>query len=333
MPCYSPLRAGISDGPQGRSLSFVPSPGSRVISLPCGRCIGCRIERARQWAVRIVHESKMHSQNSFLTLTYDPEHLPSGGTLVLKDVQDFLKRLRARVAQECRCGIKSPWRFGNGFCGARKLRFFLCGEYGEKLERPHYHAIIFGYDFPDKVPVKRSGEFCLYESSMLSSTWGNGSAWIGDVSFDSAAYVANYATKKITGSAAAAHYAGRKPEFLIMSRGGRDAKGKLGGIGASWIKKFGREVFSSDEVIVRGASCRPPRFYDQALLAVNPFEWYATKARRGFDAERLEEFVLRSGDVVEIAPDRNAVRLAVREKVARAKYALKRRSMESGHNA
>lgn len=320
MPCYSPLRAWIGEGPQGRRLLFKPLKLSdRSISLPCGRCIGCRLERGRQWSVRIMHEAKMHDACSFLTLTFDEAHYPKGcalccpgvpGSLCVCTCQLFLKKLRERV------------NYGRFKCFKPvRLRFFLCGEYGEKLGRPHYHAIIFGWSFPDRVPSKSSGKFTLYTSALLSETWGNGNAWIGDVSFDSAMYVANYSTKKITGPKAKEFYGGRKPEFLLMSR--------RPGIGKSWIEKFSSDVYPADEVIVRGQSARPPRYYDLVLASKNPDLLEKLKLKRAAEADVLEKFSIPSGQILEVAPTRNGRRLAVREQVARAKLALKRRSLES----
>lgn len=303
MPCYHPLRAFLVSGPQGKGISFSSGTVGQALSLPCGRCIGCRLERARQWAVRIMHEAKMHDENAFLTLTYDSEHLPPRGTLCVPDVQKFLKRLRSRLFPE-------------------RIRFFLCGEYGEKLGRPHYHAIVFGFSFPDKLPISEAGEFTEYTSELLSETWGLGSARLGSVSFDSACYVANYATKKIVGSKdiVDAHYRGLVPEFLLMSR--------RPGIGRSWIDKFGPEVFQSDEIIVRGLQARPPRYYDQVHKAVAPESYERVAAVRSEKAGRLESFVLKSGEVVFVSPSCNARRLVVRETVARAKLALKSRRLE-----
>ena len=281
-------------------MSFGRGTAGKGLALPCGRCIGCRLERARQWAVRIMHESKMHDANSFLTLTYDEEHLPPGGTLRVSDLQRFFKRLRARIAPQ-------------------RIRFFACGEYGERLGRPHYHAIVFGWYPPDAVFLKGSGELSVFTSSLLSAAWGLGHAVVGSVTPDSATYVANYSTKKVLGPSAEAHYQGRRPEFLVMSR--------RPGVGQSWVRQFFGDVFPSDEVIVKGMSCRPPRYYDQELLARSPFEWYALKARRAEQAEALTELV--EGTSMEVVPGRNARRLAVREKVARAKLALKRRNLES----
>lgn len=302
MACYSPIRALLRTGADGRrSLAFKRSGYGKGVALPCGRCIGCRLERARQWAVRIVHEAKMHDENCFITLTYDDEHLPKGGTLCVKDCQQFLKRLRARLEP-------------------KRIRFFLCGEYGERLGRPHYHAIVFGWMPSDRVRIGGGDELPLWSSRLLSDAWGLGHASVGQVSFDSASYVANYSTKKITGEKAAEHYGGRKPEFLVMSR--------RPGIGALWFAKFGSDVFPSDEVIVRGQSCRPPRYYDQLKEREDAEFMRGLKDRREVAAAAITEEVWSGGKIVaRVLASNSDVRLAVREKVARAKLALKRRSL------
>lgn len=302
-------------GPEGRRLSFSRSDSGKALSLPCGRCIGCRLERSRQWAVRIVHESKMHESNSFLTLTYSPEHLPKDGSLSVEHCQRFLKRLRARLAP-------------------KRIRFFLCGEYGEKLGRPHYHAIIFGEDFSaDRFSLDNPGEFCLYDSELLRDAWGLGDVRIGSVSFDSASYVANYATKKIVGKREVvdAHYQGRVPEFLLMSR--------RPGIGRSWFDRFEFDVFPADEVISRGLQARPPRYYFQqiekrASLEFPEAEWSALlaslKLKREVESDKLNSVVTVKGfpQQVVVSDSRNDRRLQVRRVVAQAKLELKSRSME-----
>ena len=137
MPCYSPLTAykGKSTDSGKMCLSFKRSEGLfgsfSAINLPCGQCIGCRLERSRQWAVRCMHEASLHDENSFLTLTYSDENLPPGGSLHLPDFQNFMKRLRKSIAP-------------------KRVRFYHCGEYGDILSRPHYHALLFGYDFDDR---------------------------------------------------------------------------------------------------------------------------------------------------------------------------------------
>lgn len=215
--------------------------------LPCGRCIGCRLERSRQWAVRMVHEASLYPQNCVVTLTYGDAHLPVDGSLDRRAFPLFIRRLRKRGAT---------------------VRYFHCGEYGEREGRPHYHGCLFGFDFADKVvgPLSQSGAE-QWESEFLRELWPFGVSRIGTLNFESAAYIARYVTKKVTGKLAAAHYervnplTGElvqvEPEFATMSR--------RPGIGKGWLEKYSSDVYPSDEVIVRGRECKPPRFYDKQL--------------------------------------------------------------------
>lgn len=253
MPCFRPLAAWrkAERNPSGkRGITFRQSESNLIpIQLPCGQCIGCRLERSRQWAIRCVHEAQLHKENCFVTLTYDDSHLPDGGTLVVRDFQLFMKRLRKAI-------------------GDARVRFFHCGEYGEQMDRPHYHACLFGYDFPDRELWSIRDEVKLYRSAMLEKLWTVGFSTVGDVTFESAAYVARYITKKVTGKGIEIEpgrvispeewYGGRKPEYVTMSR--------RPGIGANWYKKYARDVYPADSVVVRGGvKCRPPRFYDKLL--------------------------------------------------------------------
>lgn len=294
MPCFSPLRACLMTCAGKRKILFQRDAVGTAVSLPCGRCIGCRLERARQWAVRLVHERKSHEFASFLTLTYSDEFLPKDGSLSVLDCQLFLKRLRSRL---------SP----------RRIRFFLCGEYGEETRRPHYHAILFGYDFPDKKLFSRGKGRSLFVSSELLDVWGKGHCSIGDVTFESACYVANYATKKITGEKAEAFYGGRKPEFVLMSR--------RPGIGRSWIEEFWSDVYPSDEVIVRGVEARPPRYYDNVIKEMGPALLDGVKVKREVAAGKLETVMLK-GRRFRVRQD-HPYRLDVKRRIAEAKFALK----------
>lgn len=225
----------------GGGITFDASQAYRDTKkeVACGRCIGCRLERSRMWAVRCVHEAKMHEENCFLTLTYAPEHLPEGGTLVPAHFQKFLKRLRKRI---------SP----------RRISYFHCGEYGDDLGRPHYHALLFGYDFPDKVPSRRSKSgHPTWSSEILDKTWGFGDCNIGVLNFETAAYTARYALKKITGDTAEAHYGGRHPEYATMST--------KPAIGKRWIDQHIDQVYRRDRIVVNGVEQLPPRYYDKIL--------------------------------------------------------------------
>jgi len=254
MPCYSPLKAFRSPklSATGKlSIAFTATKGFAdvPIELACGQCIGCRLERSRQWAVRCMHEAQLYEDNCFLTLTYSDDNLPSNGSINRRHVQLFLKRLRKKI---------SP----------RKFRYVYAGEYGEKTSRPHYHLILFNYDFPDKIlhSKNRDGDR-LYTSRLLDEIWGLGHALIGGVTFESAAYVARYCLKKVTGKNAADHYervdpvtgeiVQLEPEFFQPSL--------KPGIGKPWLEKFKSDVYPGDNVVVRGHKTRPPRAYDQTL--------------------------------------------------------------------
>lgn len=237
MSCFYPLTAYRGDD---GVVTFVERKfhGSiQTLSLPCGQCVGCRLERSRQWAVRCVHEASMHEANCFLTLTYDDGSLPVSGSLVYDDFQRFMKRLRK-------------------FFSDLRIRFFMCGEYGELNGRPHYHALLFGVRFADAVLFRKCGSgFNVYTSAVLDRLWGKGFCSIGEVTFESAAYVARYVMKKITGELAEAHYGGRVAEFCHMS--------VKPGVGSAWYDKFSPDVFPGDYVIINGKKIRPPRFYSK----------------------------------------------------------------------
>lgn len=297
MPCYSPLTAyhGKDFNSSGkRSIVFNLSQArfGVPISLPCGRCIGCRLERSRQWAIRIVHEGSLHEEKCFLTLTYDQQHLPSDGSLRFSDFQKFMKRLRKRVHPV-------------------QVRFFHCGEYGEQLGRPHYHCILFGFSFSDQILFKRGSEpsLNLYTSKVLSELWPLGFSTIGQVTFESAAYVARYVVKKFLGPGADAHYQGRKPEYTTMSR--------RPGIGSAWLQKFKDDVFPQDEVVVRGKKMAPPKYYRQQYEITDPVAAELMRRKRiieGADKQLTEDLQDREALKKNV---RRRSRIRVRGEVAR----------------
>lgn len=290
MPCYGPLTAYYPKASSGDSRLVFKKSDSETgikISIPCGKCIGCKLEHSRQWAVRCMHEKRMHTDSCFITLTYDPAHLPPGGTLVKRDLQLFMKRLRKQ--------------FGEG------VRFFACGEYGETSARPHYHVLLLNKDFPDKRPVTSGADYTLYTSVLLSQLWPAGSHAIGSVNFESAAYVARYCTKKITGPKAGDHYKGREPEFLVMSR--------RPGIGTTYVEKYNSEMYAHDNVIVNGVPTSIPRFYDNKFASLTD-----TNKQR---LETLKKLRRRKLD----RKDGGTTRLRIREVVQLAKLSQKKRSI------
>lgn len=287
MACFHPLKAEqLADG----SVVFFVRAGSdsrKVLELPCGQCVGCRLERSRQWAMRCVHEASLYEQNSFVTLTYGDEFLPEGGSLMYRDFQLFMKRLR-----RTRKGV----------------RFFCAGEYGDELGRPHFHACLFNCGFSDGVLFSNRGGQKLFTSVELDGLWKLGFASFGSVTFESAAYVARYVMKKVTGDMAAEHYGDRLPEFCHMSL--------KPGIGARWLEKYRGDVFPAGKVVVNGVECKPPKFYERMIK----------KQEAGSDAyaelEMGRELEARAS-----GKDRSVERLAVREQVVKARVSRLKRSL------
>lgn len=242
MPCFKPQTAFKKPG---GGITFIRSQGWKdltPLSIPCGQCIGCRLDRASNWATRIRHEASCHQVSSFLTLTYDNDHLPDDYSVSVRELQLFNKRMRKAMGS---------------------FRFFACGEYGDEGLRPHYHMILFGHDFSGDRQLWRqtSTGFLTYRSARLETLWTAGHAEIGSVTTESAGYVARYCLKKINGQQAEEHYqrlhplTGEivtvRPEFITHSTG----------IGREWIKKYKGDVFPSDYIILDGKKRPVPRYY------------------------------------------------------------------------
>lgn len=303
MPCYRPLKGyrsrTLSESGK-RKIVFNATKGfiDMPVEIPCGQCIGCRLERSRQWAMRCVHEKSLYDDNCFITLTYDDEHLPSNHSLNVIHFQKFMKRFRKRFPE-------------------KKIRFFHCGEYGDKNGRPHYHAIIFNFDFTDKILYSEKDNIKLYVSQTLQELWPFGFNTVGDVTFDSAAYVARYITKKITGEKAEAHYkyidaeTGEvfdiKPEYTTMSR--------RPGIATNWFKKYKTDCYPKDFITVNGTKCQPPKFYDSLLEQSHEKQYKKIKRKRIRNAKKNKK-------------DNTYERLQTREEVKIAQFKMLKRSYE-----
>ncbi|WNK12693.1 MAG: replication initiator protein [Microvirus sp.] len=312
MPCYSPLHAYKTKSNDAGKIGIVFSrPASwrgERLDLPCGQCVGCRLERSRQWAVRCMHEASLYEENSFLTLTYEDKYLPANRSLVKSHFQKFMKRLRKSIAPKV-------------------VRYYHCGEYGEPPNsRPHYHALLFNHSFSDRKFFKRgANESTLWTSGTLSELWPMGFSVIGDVSFESAAYVARYILKKVTGKKAADHYGERLPEYTTMSRGSK--KSCTGGIGKGWYDKFKNDVYPLDRVVVRGRDTRPPRFYDSLLGREDPSTLALLKIDREFNSIHFVTDVLSDGRVISVS-DSSGPRLLVKEAVKLASISTLTRPLE-----
>ena len=319
MTCYSPIKGWRSkdlNESGKRGIVFNPAFGFQdmPVEVPCGQCIGCRLDRSRSWALRCMHEASLHSANSFITLTYDSEHLPANANLNVGHFQKFMKRLRKHLYPN-------------------KIRFFQCGEYGSNdmdnpdhrvlyglsaLGRPHYHSIIFGYDFPDRVLLKKTQQgHYLYTSPLLTKLWPFGYNTIGDVTFDSAAYVARYVVKKVNGELAEDHYTrvnpdtgevvGIKPEYTTMSR--------KPGIASDWFNKYKGDVYPKDFTTLKGKIVRPPKYYDALLEKEDIALFEKIKAKRTAYASKDN-------------PDTTYERLIQRENVKKAQAKMLKRKLD-----
>lgn len=301
MPCFSPVRAWRSAAGE---ILFVERGDCRELEFPCGQCVGCRLERSRQWAVRIMHEASLHDSNLFVTLTYDDEHLQSP-SLEYRDFQLFMRKLRKRFPRP---------------------RFYMCGEYGEEKLRPHFHACLFGVGFPDMCEWRKSPSgHMLYRSKQLEALWPHGNSEIGELTFESAAYVARYVMKKVNGQAAdwidpatglsnyqrvsdIGELVEVEPEFCEMSR--------RPGIGYDWLRLYWQEVYNGDgdpAVVMNGQRSKPPRYYDQIVKGMGQFEY--VQHQRALAARKN-------------SADNSDARLAVKEQVTKARLNLKKRSLK-----
>lgn len=243
MPCFHPIPASQDMG----KVRLHPPIGEANLQLPCGTCIGCKVQRATQWGLRAQHEASMWQHNSFVTLTYDDEHLPADNQLQPADLRNFLKRLR-RAAEDRRPGIATDH--------TRSIRYLASGEYGERNGRPHYHLCLFNCNFSDSYQVAKR----LRESPALAKLWPDGKHKLGTVTAATATYVAKYSAKQDPSPPCDGDGVVRQKPFLRMSL--RPA------LGLQWIQKFKNDLAQGyiASSSTKGTTLkRIPRYYMQYL--------------------------------------------------------------------
>lgn len=222
--------------------------------LPCGKCLACRIRRRSIWAIRMLHEMTSHKDASFITLTYDDEHLPvrgldSRGVLLKSDLQKFHKRAR---------------KAGNEY------KYYCCGEYGDRGQRPHYHGILFGWN-----PSERD----------LDSIWGMGRVDVGTAEASSIRYVCGYVSKKL--GLSDYDSSDRPPPFQLVSNG----------IGLKWASDNMIENLYDGSIVFRGKKLPIPRYY------VSKYEEMFPEAANGFKARQSWESDLAlSNRILDLCP-------------------------------
>lgn len=328
MPCYSPIRAfRTPNGVVFSALRRFDIVGE--VDLPCGQCLGCRLRRSKDWAVRITHEAQLYRYTCFVTLTYRDEELPPGGSLHYRHFQKFVRALR-QAARSGHGGISSdpqgslgPSAGPSGCSGdspvsaASRIRFFMCGEYGPLNLRPHYHACLFNVDFTDSYPAGKSGAGAVfYRSPTLEKFWPYGHSSIQPLNPQTAGYCARYVVDKVTGDMAHAHYRTIDPDGVVGSRIPEFCRCSLKpGIGARWYQRFGSDVARGDAVVLEGTACPPPRYYDKLEKRKKLVKWDSTEFARQQRAKAGYQ-------------DQTPERLEVREQVHKARVStLKRDSL------
>lgn len=218
--------------------------------LPCGKCKSCRLAKARMWSLRCLLESRYYASSYFLTLTYAPKSLPFSKegkrTLVKKHYQDFLKRLRIKIERSNVCHDKDT-----------KIKYFGCGEYGDKRGRPHYHFCMFGLPLSDLVyhSTSKRGDI-YYTSKFLEDIWTYGKVIVGAVTMKSAGYVARYTMKKqYNADLKAAFYYGRIEEFQCQSTG----------LGKKFFNEFYQYFYDLGTIVIDDQHYTIPRYFDKLL--------------------------------------------------------------------
>lgn len=299
MTCYHPLKGFIvGKTPAGKKKLKVVSydtesilnnnwqPGEPVeykdfVPIPCGQCIGCRIDYSKQWATRCMLESEYYDDNYFITFTYSDKTVPrshyideqSGEileslTLRKKDVQDFVKRVRRDLDY-----------YDNG-----NFRYFCCGEYGTETARPHYHMLAFGLKLTDLKFYKSTDYGNLYTSEFLTEKWNRGHVIVGGVAFESCAYVSRYIMKKQKGKTADVYDKFNiAPEFTVMSR--------RPGIAKEYFDDNYEDIYPNDKIILSGGKItRPPRYFDNLMDDIDEELMEDIKLKRVDIAETIQEY-------------------------------------------
>lgn len=298
MRCTSPRTVGFHS--DGKTICWSPKQYSKeyaTFQIPCGKCLECRLEYARQTAIRCVHEASMHPENSFITLTYNDENI-GDNRLRYRDFQLFVKRLRRKYPTQ-------------------QIGVYVAGEYGDKKKRAHWHALIFNWrpqDLKPKYTNERGDQ--IFSSDILDNLWGLGLTEIGSVTFESAGYCARYATKKL------AHGHDNTHDYEpISKRSSRHA------IGKTWIEKYWPDVFRYGELHFNGKIVSIPRYYEKWLKKTHPAEWtnYVTIVKRQKIKEAIDRETKITNEEKRVNRQRSGLRgLQIKRENVRARITQKR---------
>lgn len=287
MRCTSPRPVGFKS--DGKTISWSPKsfdPQYATFQLPCGKCINCRLEYSRQWAIRCMHEASCHKQNAFVTLTYASLDA-NAGRLNYRDVQLFFKKMREKRRRELikKIGPASWSELSNSEKKSKlkeiSLIHMTVGEYGTKTKRPHWHVILFNY-WPDDARRVRTGKggHPVFNSQELTEMWGHGHTEIGTVTSESAAYVARYSAKDLV------HGDDGHDYKAICKRSTGTA------IGRTYFERFYDNILKLGYVTWNNQKAALPRYYEKWAQKNAPdafIQYLSLKSQRGVSLAAAEE--------------------------------------------
>lgn len=295
--CTSPLKAQLlgykENGTQiiafcKNEQDFDYIPKERQLLLPCRQCVECRLSHSREWATRCMLEAKQYEHNYFITLTYDDEHLP---TSVNKLTGEVVSTLKPEDLRKFRKDLQRYYKYHYNHDG---IRFYECGEYGTENGRAHYHAIMFNLPIPDKKFIcKTKTGGTLYISETLSKIWKKGIVGVGEVTWESCAYVARYVMKKVGDKSNTELYEAMQ-DFSISKKQGFDLLGRTPefvnmsthpGIAREWYEQNKDKIYQTDEIILPGKNgtprvVKPSSYYDKLFDIDNHEVMQAIKEQR-----------------------------------------------------
>ena len=295
---YSLARFSQLSGKQLKYEDLMYNP--KIMLIPCGQCIGCRIRQREDWTTRIELEARDYPKEEvwFITLTYDDDHVPgmivktgeimrkvqytwkpgekrpsSVQILLYEDIQKFLKRLRKAYRS--------------------KLRYFIAGEYGEQTARPHYHMILYGWKPTDLENLYKIHHNGYYSSKWLADLWGMGQIQIAQAVPETYRYVAGYVTKKmyeIDGKKANQYYElGQTKPFACMSL--------KPGLGDHYYQEHKAEIWRQGYIqCANGKQAQIPRYYEKQMEAENPQRLWRIKQNRQKNAIEQKRLQLEEQD-------------------------------------
>ena len=288
MPCYHPVQGYRKENGQWTGKDAIWPHMYPPMTRPCGYCTGCRFKQQQQWTVRCLNEQTTHNEtSSFITLTYNQQQLPAHAGLDYTHWQKFIRSLKKR---------------NNG----KSIRYFGVGEYGDNFGRPHFHAILFGHHFDDKIPLLGNKTKNLYRSQSLQSAWctsdqePRGYVSVGDVTPESISYVCGYVQKKIYGQMQGEHYkyidlktgeqTAHKPDKYQWLRAPEKAfMSRRPGIGSDYYDRYHSDMYRMQNncIHLNGKEIAVPSYYNNKFKKSNPAEWLLLQQQK---EENMREF-------------------------------------------